>query len=113
MLVARSADQLAETEQEIRKINDQVQVLAVPTNVIDEDSVTSLFEKVKAQFGTADVLVNNAGMLNAGTIDSVDVRSWWYDFVSSFSSLPPALDKLALICKGKIGDECQGNFPRD
>lgn len=99
MLVARSAEQLAETEQDVRKINDQVQVLAVPTNVIDEDAVAKLFEKVRAQFGTADVLVNNAGTVNIGPIVDVDTKTWWSDFVRCQSFAYPA--ELALTYGGK------------
>lgn len=90
VLVARNADQLKETEEDVRKINSQVQVLSVPTSVTDEDSVKQLYEKVKATFGTADVLVNNAGTANGlGTLDVADTKSWWGDFVRlSFPALP-------------------------
>lgn len=40
-----------------------MQLFSVPTDLLDEDAVTALFEKVKQQIGHADVLVNNAGVM--------------------------------------------------
>ncbi len=85
MLVARNADQLANAEQDVRKINSQAKVLSVSADVSDEASVNALFEKVKAEFGTADVLVNNAGTLNGGPIEAVAPKTWWSDFVRTSS----------------------------
>ncbi len=104
MLVARNAEQLAHTEQDVRQINKDVKVLSVPADVADEASVNALFEKVKAEFGTADVLVNNAGTMTWGPIDTVTARAWWGDFVcishatpSSFSPLDTPLRPSAAL----------------
>lgn len=56
MLVSRDTEQLSQTGEEFREINSRVEALAVPTDIGDETSVNTLFEKAKAKFGTADVL---------------------------------------------------------
>ncbi len=81
VLVVRNAEQLANTEQDVRRINNEAKVLSVSADIADEASVQALFEKVKAEFGTADVLVNNAGILTWGQIDAVTPKAWWGDFV--------------------------------
>ena len=49
---------------------------------LSPESVTELFQKINSQFGSADVLINNAGVLNAsGNIKDVDPTSWWQDMV--------------------------------
>ena len=52
-------------------------------DVRDEEAVKSLYAEVEREFGTVDVLVNNAG---AGTstlgIRDIDAKDFWYDFVS-------------------------------
>jgi len=39
----------------------KARMLAVPANVREPDQVSALFERVREEFGTLDVLVNNAG----------------------------------------------------
>lgn len=66
---------------EIHAINKDINVLAVPTDLLDTKSVAALWEKVKETFGHADVLINNAGSLVNGTIADTPVDAWWSDFV--------------------------------
>ncbi|KAI9752200.1 MAG: hypothetical protein M1815_000660 [Lichina confinis] len=81
VLVARNAEQLAEVEKEFAKINDQVKVVGIATDLVDETSVDAFFEKIKAGFGAADVLVNNAGTSSGvGPIADSDTKKWWGDF---------------------------------
>jgi NADP-dependent 3-hydroxy acid dehydrogenase YdfG len=52
-------------------------VIAVPTDVSDENSVASLFQTVKERFGRLDVLFNNAGMgAPAIPMDQLSVAQW-------------------------------------
>jgi len=64
VLIARSAEALDVVTKEIRAINGKIEVLAIPTDVLNGDSVAALWEKVKAKFGHADILINNAGTMN-------------------------------------------------
>ena len=58
-LAGRRAEALAETA---ARAPAGSRVLAVPTDVTDEESVRSLFAKAVAEFGRVDLLFNNAGI---------------------------------------------------
>ncbi|KAK1749787.1 hypothetical protein QBC47DRAFT_395306 [Echria macrotheca] len=81
VLVATNASKLAAVEAEVKKINPAVQTLSVATNISDADSVAALFDKVKATYGHADVLVNVAAVLaGGGTLHEEDPALWWQNF---------------------------------
>ena len=75
-------------EQEIHAINKAIEVLAVPTDLIDAKAIASLWEKVERKFGHADVLINNAGSSTEGTIADIQADAWWADFVGVHSLSP-------------------------
>lgn len=82
-MVARTADSLDAVAKDIKTINPNIKVLAIPTDLTSSDSVTKMWEKVKSEFGHADVLVNNAGTFtDTAPIKDADAGKWWYDFVS-------------------------------
>ncbi|KAH8819086.1 hypothetical protein F5884DRAFT_825687 [Xylogone sp. PMI_703] len=83
VLIARSKSILDEIEVEIKALYPNVKVLIIPTNITDEKSVATVFELVKQNFGTVDVLVNNAGTLSRGTIKD----SFWGGFYPHRSPL--------------------------
>jgi uncharacterized protein len=64
-LAARRADRLEEIA---RELGD---ALAVPTDVTDRDARKALVEKVEAEWGRIDVLVNNAGYGRYGRTDEL------------------------------------------
>ncbi|KAK9311469.1 hypothetical protein V1522DRAFT_358573 [Lipomyces starkeyi] len=82
VITARNTATLKETEEEIRKVNKKVEVLRVALEITNEESVKNLFEQVKNKFGTVDVLVNNAGVLNSDgqQIRTASLSDWWGDF---------------------------------
>ncbi|KAG4436873.1 hypothetical protein IFR05_007636 [Cadophora sp. M221] len=81
ILVARNPEELEASSQEIKKINSEVLVLAQSVDIRDESAIRDLFADIKAKFGTADVLVNNAGSgKSALPIKEVDASDFWYDF---------------------------------
>ncbi|ORY19313.1 hypothetical protein BCR34DRAFT_472212 [Clohesyomyces aquaticus] len=78
VLVARGAEKLREVAEAVSKIDPSVETLCVPTDIADPESVAALFEKVKTKYGHADVLVHNAGILQAlGPVKNVDDAAWW------------------------------------
>ncbi|KAK9426944.1 hypothetical protein V1505DRAFT_406727 [Lipomyces doorenjongii] len=82
VITARNIATLKETEEEIRKVNTEVEVLPISLEITDEQSVKNLFEQVKTKFGTVDVLVNNAGAFNSDgqQIRAASLSDWWGDF---------------------------------
>lgn len=73
-IAARDAELLSQTANELRAMN--VKVLAVPTDVTDEEQIKVLFEKAMAEFERLDILVNNAGAFDGGPIDELSTEAW-------------------------------------
>ena len=72
-LLGRREDKLHETS----SIIADCQVLCIPTDISDQESVQSAFRRVVLKFGRLDVLFNNAGIgAPAVTIDELSVSDW-------------------------------------
>ena len=68
VLVARGQQGLDLIKKELSK---QTKVLTIAMDVSDTDQCLALFTKVELEFGTVDVLVNNAGMHSRGNLETV------------------------------------------
>lgn len=66
-LVARSEAALADTVASVREHSD---ALAIAADLSDERAVVSVAEAVIAKWGRVDVLVNNAGVFEMGTLEA-------------------------------------------
>jgi len=74
VLAGRRADELTKTADQARSGPD---VLSVPTDVSDPDSVAALFARIQAHFGRLDVLFNNAGTgAPPVPLEDLDLKSW-------------------------------------
>jgi glucose 1-dehydrogenase len=71
---ARSENQAREVVAEIEKSG--VRAYAYAADVSQEDQVTAMFEKMKAELGTIDILINNAGMQQDAPFDEMTVEQW-------------------------------------
>ncbi|MCA9772985.1 MAG: SDR family NAD(P)-dependent oxidoreductase [Myxococcales bacterium] len=69
-LAARGAERLEEVAARLRAGGREV--LALPTDLADEDETRRLIEATVARFGGFDVLVNNAGYTQEGPIELLD-----------------------------------------
>ncbi|KAH7370582.1 putative oxidoreductase ucpA, partial [Rhexocercosporidium sp. MPI-PUGE-AT-0058] len=113
VLVARTLAPLEEVRDEIHAINKDIEVLAVPTDLLSAESVTSLWAKVKERFGHADVLINNAGSLNGGTVADTEVDKWWNDFVINARFQETNVRGVFLLTQGflhLLGKERKGSI---
>ncbi len=73
-LCARNAEKLRTTAEEFERAG--VQVLAVPTDVSIEADVESFFHAVDGRFGRVDLLVNNAGAFDGGSLETLTLAAW-------------------------------------
>lgn len=74
ILAARQADRLQAAAQQLKDLN--VSVLAVPTDVQDFSQVEALIEAGLNQYGSIDVLVNNAGIYISGPVEQFSLADW-------------------------------------
>lgn len=66
VICARSTHELNEVASKISAIDNTIKVSVVTCDVTDEESVKSLANTVEKEHGRLDVLINNAGHLDAG-----------------------------------------------
>lgn len=67
-------DTLAETADEL---GDLGEVLAVETDVTDDEDVAALVDRTIDEFGTVDILVNNVGILGSERpLDEIEMDEW-------------------------------------
>ena len=72
-LGARRADRIKELADEL---SNGGKALAFPTDVSDPESAAALITKAKDEFGSVDVLINNAGVMLLGPILGADIEHW-------------------------------------
>ncbi len=84
MIAGRRLKDLEEAAAEVRALNKDVVVVPVRADIVKEEDVKNLFEHVQKVFGrSADVLLNNAGVLKDGPlIGEQSVDDWWQVMVS-------------------------------
>lgn len=81
VLVARNHEALGHAAEELHEINPAVEVLTQAVDIRNKDAVEALYARIEADFGTVDVLVNNAGSgKSVLPIKDLDPDDFWYDF---------------------------------
>ena len=70
----RGEDQAREVVAEIEKCGSRA--FAHQADVSQEDQVSAMFEKMKAELGTVDILINNAGLQKDAPIDEMTLDQW-------------------------------------
>lgn len=74
VLAARSNQQLFAAAEELTA--GGTPVLAIPTDVADEEQVEALFQAAMERFHQLDLLVNNAGAFDGGPLDELTLEAW-------------------------------------
>ena len=76
-ICARSTEDLARTATALRQLHPNRKILAAACDIACPSDVDQLFDTAEAQFGSVDIIVNNAGVHGPiGPIDAVDWREW-------------------------------------
>ncbi|MFV8332186.1 3-ketoacyl-ACP reductase [Flavobacterium sp. GSP14] len=74
ILVARTKDEIESVAIKARSL--RVKALAITADVADINSVNSAVEKALAEFGTIDILINNAGIAAFGKFLELEPTDW-------------------------------------
>lgn len=74
VLVARNKERLEKVAQDIQKIGSKALVL--PTDLSKETEVEKVAIKAVEEFGGIDVLVNAAGIIGTGTVETTKLSEW-------------------------------------
>jgi NAD(P)-dependent dehydrogenase (short-subunit alcohol dehydrogenase family) len=75
-LTGRNASNLEQTAKECKEINGAIDVLTVVGDLRDERDVRAVIDKTIERFKGLDVLINNAGVLEFGTIETTTLESF-------------------------------------
>ena len=77
VLAGRRLERLETTVAAVKESSADSQVIAVPTNVTEPESVAALFAKTKETFGRLDLLFNNAGFGGKGVLlEEQEYKHW-------------------------------------
>ena len=74
VIAARNGDRLNAAARELAE--DAGTVVAIPTDVNDEDQMANLFAKTMEQFGRLDILVSNSGAFDGAPVDEPTMEQW-------------------------------------
>lgn len=73
-IAQRTAEKLEQTQKDIEEMGGEV--LAIPTDVGEEDEIAHMIQATRERFGTLDILVNNAGIGLHKPVDEVTVEDY-------------------------------------
>src|SRR6202162_5384672 len=73
-LVARRADRLADLQKSIEGAGGRA--VAIEADVTDRDAMTRAYDAAEKAFGTVTILVNNAGVAQAGRATDITPEEW-------------------------------------
>ena len=73
-ICARSSDQLSKAKAELRNLGGDV--ISFPTDITDRTQVSQMISKVLDHYGAIDVLVNNAGTIQVGPVESMSIEDY-------------------------------------
>ncbi len=74
ILIARTQDEIDSVAAKVRSL--RVKALAIAADVADINSVNAAVEKALAEFGTIDILINNAGIAAFGKFLELEPKDW-------------------------------------
>lgn len=105
VLVGRRRDKIAECASALRRQFPSVEFLEAPADVSSIVEVDAVFDSIKSAYGSADVLINNAGVLGgSGALSDSDPAAWWSNFqINTFGTYLMTRSFLNALDKSKRG----------
>jgi NAD(P)-dependent dehydrogenase (short-subunit alcohol dehydrogenase family) len=83
VLAARSLDKLEAADTELRAMG-AASVMVVRTDVTDEAQVNALVDRTVRRYGRVDVLINNAGMIGVGPVETMTLEDFREAMATNF-----------------------------
>jgi NAD(P)-dependent dehydrogenase (short-subunit alcohol dehydrogenase family) len=101
-ICGRHADSLERARQSLEQTG--ADILALPCDVTDPESVDELVRQVHARFGALDVLINNAGVIEVGPAETMSLADYEEAMATNFwGMLNPTLAALPAMRERKSG----------
>ena len=101
---ARRADRLQDLVKKIEAFG--VKALALPGDIVDEQVAKHVVGETVKQFGRLDILVNSAGIIQAGNVENADIEEWHRVFdvnlFGSVSTCKAAIPHMRALGRGDI-----------
>ena len=102
ILCARGADALERAQREIAALG--AEVLAVPCDISDQGQVRGLIERATQRFGRIDVLINNAGVITVGPLETQTLEDFQHSMgVMFWGVVYPTLEVLPQMRARRAG----------
>ncbi len=106
VIAARDEDDLLAAAEDLL-IAGSPEVLAVPTDVSDEDQAEALIARAVEYFGQIDVLVNNAGVMVVGPIETMTPEDFERVMATNFwGAVYPTLAAIPHMKSERFGRIC-------
>ncbi len=106
VIAARDEDDLLAAAEDLL-IAGSPEVLAVPTDVSDEDQAEALIARAVEYFGQIDVLVNNAGVMVVGPIETMTPEDFERVMATNFwGAVYPTLAAIPHMKRERFGRIC-------
>jgi short-subunit dehydrogenase len=99
VLCARSESELERAGQQVAQLG--VEVITLPCDISDREQVQKMVDQVTASFGQIDVLVNNAGIITVGPMQTMTLKDYeesmaimyWGSVYTTLAVLPSMLQR--------------------
>ena len=74
ILASRNTESLNNTRDQIKKSGGNA--IVVPTDVSKESDVINLFKTSTQEFDKIDILINNSGVMEGGSLENLSLKTW-------------------------------------